>query len=168
MKIAQFGWESDQIYQKGVTVSYPVLKPIVIRAYSFYLGMMSWKEGLFGADGWSEVLWSATFNNLEPVTEFGPGVYLDQTGGTFNPTTGNVDNGKQNLHGNVVMGNGAIAVGILKMYISRQNSVNKVLALSNLDIKVPGGSQFQMAANHAGSGPVDFECQGVIYYEDVT
>jgi hypothetical protein len=40
------------------------------------------------------------------------------------------------------------------------------LRCSGLDIAVPAGGMLRMNAGHAGFGPMDFECQGVIFYDD--
>jgi hypothetical protein len=164
MKVVTFGWEADMIYQHGVVVNYPVLSAIRVKAYQFNVAQMAWKESVFG-DKWSEVLFGAGFSGLPAQTEFGQGDMIDTTGGTFNIKTGNVDNGKQNLHGGVNLVSFDICSSILKMFISRQDSVNNILTLSGLDLFVPTGSIFQMTANHAGAGPIDFECQGNLFYE---
>jgi hypothetical protein len=158
MKVASFGWEADQLKDKPVTVSIPILSPITIRGYQFDIGMMAWGDpNVFKGQlpGWSEVLFSAYFSGLAGDNGFGPATF----------TTADTN---QNLHGNNV-DHMNICRAILKTYVSTPaigNAVNKDITMSGLDIYVRIGSTFSMTAALAGFGPMDFEVQGVLFYDD--
>ena len=154
MKIASFGWESDKINNHTVTITYPIIKPITIIGYQFDMGLMSWDAGqsMFQGGGWTEVLFSATINTLPAPTEFGTPVFTDATGT------------KQNLHGNAMNGVN-FSSAIVKGFVSNIDTVNKDIRMMGLNLPVAANSELIFNAGHAGYGPVDFEVQGVIFYE---
>jgi hypothetical protein len=162
MKVAQFGWEADMLLAlphkpQGVQVITPVLNPITVRGYQFDIGFMAWQGGggVFDTGGgWTEVLFSAWFDGPVPPNDFGVTTLKD-----LSPTA-------QNLHGGGPVTSNALCFSILKGFVGGgQNAVDKSLINMGLDLTIPAGSSLWMTAIQAGTGPLDFEVQGCLFYE---
>jgi hypothetical protein len=151
MKTAYFGWEADQIHGTSVAVSYPIGVGITILGYQFDLGMMAWKRAIPFTDQWFEVLFSTGFTP-QINHDFGAPIFTDHSGTA------------QNLHGGA-MYDGNFCAAILKGFCGSQDTVNKSLVVTNLNLVVPANTTLYFNADHAGYGPVDFEAQGCIFYE---
>lgn len=151
MRTASFGWEADNINGSGVSMTVPVNDPIILRGYQISIGLMCWNVPLIGKR-WTEVLFQVFVSGLVQPIDFGAVTYHDQTGSS------------QNLHGNQM--SPALCRAILKAYAGDQSAANLTLPLMGLDLKLNGGSLVTMTANHAGFGPVDFEAQGVLFYDN--
>jgi hypothetical protein len=159
MKTASFGWEFDNINNNSVSASWPLKTPIILKGYQFDLGLMVTNHGpgIFSGT-FAEVLFSAgIFSPLPLENDFGPAIFTP-------PTTGL----KTGLHGND-MDQVGFCRAILKTFVGKSlinNSVNKVITISNLNILIPANATLTMNAGHAGYGPMDFEVQGCLYYDN--
>jgi hypothetical protein len=155
---AGFGWECDDINNDNVGITVPILNPITLRGYQFSLSVMAIiKPGFLNPGEYTEVLFVAQF--LFPQRQdFGATSFIQSNKGLHHSLHGGIGTG----------GTGAICQAILKSYVARDpigNAVNETITANNLDIKVSAGTTLKMFASHAGEGPVDFECQGTLFYE---
>lgn len=154
-KIASFGFEADHMDNSTVTVTYPILNAITITGYQLDLSFMPWDlpGGMFNNTEWIEVLFSMSVNgltNMDKTTNFGNAIFADQ-----------IAKGTQNLHGNN-MDDVNICRAILKAFGAAEN---RSIVVNGLNLPVNPGGGIVMNATHGGVHRVDFEVQGVIFYQ---
>ena len=150
------GWEADRLYRNVVTAERALPnRPIVITGYQFKLAMepsdKQVSSEIVNVVDSAQVLWQCRIGGLPTNDNGGPLILTDKTGT------------HQNLHGSASIGN-MLADSILKAS-PWTNSVNDVVEITGLHIEVPAGCSVNFFAGHAGCGPIDFECQGEIYFE---
>lgn len=153
MDLAAFGWEADRLHKNTVqcTVQTPP-RPIRVLGYQLTLAMIPSDPPLLSSLRSSQVLFECRIDGVNHGDDWGKSILYDHTGD------------KQNLHGGGP-GVGNVLVSAILKASPWTSAVNDVLAMSGLAIDVPAKSTIVTWAAHAGQGPVDFEVQGVIFYE---
>lgn len=158
MKIASFGWECDDIFGNSVSIQWPVTAPIIIRGYQVVASFMAMvrpgiTDEMFG--DWTEILFTMALIGSAAAPPFGPVKLTDTPAG-------------QHLHGFDLEGS-LFCRAILKSFVANPpvaNAVNMPIQMAGLTLNAVPGDMLVMTAGHMGYGPIDFEAQGVLFYED--